>query len=136
MPQSMARSQAGRVECRSVGIGCGTDHQMGSLLNGRKSAVLRFELQVGLAMGQALFVTSFPLSLVVLLNSPLLLTEPGAGWKFPASGSTGHPTHDFRRLSAEASTRSNSAVTLLCHESSPGRNNKCEQLRTSSNTSN
>src|SRR5262245_33621469 len=96
MPRSMARSQAGPVECRSVGIGCGTDHHTGWLLNGRKSTVLPFGFQADLAMGQALFVTSYPSSLVVRLNSPLPQMEPGAGWKYQASGSAGYPTHDRR----------------------------------------
>src|SRR5262245_31829770 len=98
MPRSMARSQAGPVECRSVGIGCGTDHHTGWQLNGRKSTVLPFALQADLAMGQALFVTSFPSSLVVQLSFPLPLMEPGAGWKYQASGSAGYPTHDLTQL--------------------------------------
>src|SRR5215471_14930526 len=97
MPQSTAHSQTRPVECRSVGGGYRTDRQIGLLLNGRKSTVLRFELQVDVAMGQALFVNSFPLNLVVLLNSLLLLTEPGAGWKFLASGSTGQPKRPQHR---------------------------------------
>src|SRR5215470_18174954 len=89
MPQSMAHSQAGPVECRSVGGGYETDRQIGSLLNGRKSTVLLFEPQADLAMGRASFANSFPLSLAVQLNSLLLPAELGAGWKFPASGPAG-----------------------------------------------
>ena len=53
--------------------------------------VLLFEPQADLVTGQALFVNSFPLSLVVLLNSLLLPAELGAGWKFPANGPPGQP---------------------------------------------
>ena len=99
MPQSMAHSQAGPVECWCVGGGYGTDRQIGLLLNGRKSTVLLFDPQAELAMGQALFVNSFPLSLAVRLNSLLLPTEPGAGWKFLASGSAGQPRRrEYRAL--------------------------------------
>ena|SRR5215472_9715428 len=91
MPQSMAHSQAGPVECRSVGGGCETDRQIDLLLNGRKSTVLLFEPQADLVTGQPLFVNSFPLSLAVRLNSLLLQAELGAGWKFPANGPAGRP---------------------------------------------
>src|SRR6516225_6200927 len=95
----MAHSQAGPVECWCVGGGYRTDRQIGLLLNGRKSTVLLFDPQAVLAMGQALFVNSFPLSLVVRLNSLLLPTEPGAGWKFLASGSAGQPRRrEYRAL--------------------------------------
>src|SRR5262249_2469666 len=96
MQQSMAHSQAGPVECRSVGGGYETDRQIGSLLNGRKSTDLLFETQADLAMGQALFVNSFPLNLAVQLNSLLLPAELGAGWKSPANGpggQTGSPAY-------------------------------------------
>src|SRR5215470_8473918 len=89
MPQSMAHSQAGPVECRSVGGGYRTDRQTGSLLNGRKSTVLLFEAQADLAMGRASFANSFPLSLAAKWNSLLLPAELGAGWKFPATGPAG-----------------------------------------------
>ena len=89
MPQSMAHSQAGPVECRFVGDGYETDRRIDLLLTGRKSTVLLFETQADLAMGQALFVNSFPLSLAVQLNSLLLPAELGVGWKSPANGPAG-----------------------------------------------
>src|SRR5262249_15930156 len=91
MPQSMAHSQAGPVEYRSVGDGCEMDRQIGSLSNGWKSMVLLFEPQADLVTGQALFVNSFPLSLAVRLNSLSLPEEPGASWRFPANGPPGQP---------------------------------------------